>query len=290
MKTTLARHPMIITLTSLVGGLIAAVLLTIAFGKTAADYMNGGVMTAFWILIALIPIVTFVLSVLFPAPRISADRLLVNTAERAASIPLTAGILLFSAYNLYSGIAMLVKPVTPDGKLGGYALSCSVCLLLAGLFSLAAVGYPLVAAITGKRHPVVSCLTGIAFALSLLFYALYLYFDVTAPKNATLKLILSLAILFCAVFLLADVRRILGRKVPHFYTACIHAAGALACAVSLGGILHMIIGGETLLGWIPPYVLLLVLFLYIYIRQLTGALITENDTFEGTPSKKEEIA
>ena len=145
--------------------------------------------------------------------------------------------------------------------------------LLIALFSLVStVGFALRAVYRGK-YPSVEILTRLALPIACVFFALFLYFEKSIPRNASWKLLLSLCFLFLALWLIADIRYEVGNPKPRLYHLIGRVTAPLLGAVVVASIFLKAGRG---LAYLPAtvYILFAVFFLYIILNHLPASGIS----------------
>jgi hypothetical protein len=246
--------------------LSAFVILTVLYtvsqvsAGAGAYYFRGGTYTA-------LCVVTLVLLLLIPSsiflclPRGSAPRL-----------PLAAPLSL-RIFSPFASVVAVAFGVCHFGLgirlIAAQENQCGIFALLTGIFACFGALYLLSALLPRDCTCSRDALAGMSLLFSFLTYAMYLYFDGSTPKNDTQKQFLSLAFLILVLYLLSDVRLVLGRGIPRLYHITALWAAPLCGALSIGGLLSaLILRCAPALGY-TPLLLLLIFFLYIYIRELT---------------------
>ncbi len=252
-------------LLSLVIGGVCAILFATALGSLAPIYFSSGLTAALWIILGAFLLVNTILVFLLPAAD-SSDTILLH--HRIASGIAATGTAFFAVYQFINSINLFDKNSTLS----------AVCLLLSAVFALAGVAYFFFPTVFGKRPNLISVLTGLSLILSMLLYVLHLYFDTTHRKNGSVKLFLALAFLAVVLYLLADMRNLLGRVDGKFYRIASPLTGVLSFMLAGGGIIYAIRAGAFPFGGVAAYVFLLVFFLYIYIGFLGDAANQRNNS------------
>ncbi len=242
-----ALFSMLVTFVSLIGG---SILLPILVGGGAL-YFHGGAAIALAVLLGLATVASFLLSFLYRdvAPASHA----VFRGHLSAllfHIGFMAILCAFGGYHIVTGI-LTVR----NSALSG------ICLILSGLFALGGLRFSMHS--IGK-NALRTVLSGTSLTLACLFYAFYLYFDNTSPKNASMKQLLILVFLFLALFFLSEIRRILGKAHGIFYRLVITVTLQLCAAMSVAPLVLQILGRGPGVGDICAYLLITLMFLYTF--------------------------
>ncbi len=250
-RVTAFLHTALLSISLIAGTL----LLVTSMQNASGNYLSGGAFIALCIIIAVTATASCVVSLLAnKRNEIGSDE--GNDPGHAGAFLLGILFVVMSCVLFGINIAYAIQyPHVLTARLT--LIAASVFLLFGGLFPLFALGK--------KPNPVGGCLTGISLTLACLFFPLHLYFDTLAPKNASLKLLLSLALLFAALFFLSEVRRILGRNIPVFYRIARPIAAHLAAMLAVAPIAFAFAVKAPPIGGYVPYLFLCLFFLYIII-------------------------
>ena len=118
------------------------------------------------------------------------------------------------------------------------------------------------------QHPAAQTLLRLALPLASVTFSLYLYFDKSVPRNASLKLLVSLSFLLIALLWLLRLREAVGSPRPRLAVYLARAAtpltGALGCALLLLGIVKKAV-------FVSPTVALCLIFLSFYFYMVFSA-------------------
>lgn len=134
-------------------------------------------------------------------------------------------------------------------------------VLTALLFLVGAVGL-LLPVFAPRRYPAAEVILHLPLPLGCAAFALYLYFDKSTPRNATLKLCVSLAFLLLALLLLLRIRMTV--DVPRPRLATWLARAALPYTVGLGLTLVCVFLTDKQI-FVTPVIPLALLFLSFYL-------------------------
>ena len=148
--------------------------------------------------------------------------------------------------------------------------------LLGGV--LAVLGAPAPALLaTQRRFFLAGALTGMALPLSVICYVMSLYFDTALPKNASHKLILSLALCLLVLYLLCEAGELLGRYRPRWGALLALSVTPLLAGAGVGGVILSVRlpKGEALSP--VPAIFCVIFFLYIYMRVLLRPAVPSED-------------
>ena len=144
---------------------------------------------------------------------------------------------------------------------------CVTAVLACAFFLIGAVGLLLECFVDG-RHPAAQTLLRLALPLASVTFSLYLYFDKSVPRNASLKLLVSLSFLLIALLWLLRLREAVGNPRPRLAVYLARAAtpltGALGCALLLLGIVKKAV-------FVSPTVALCLIFLSFYFYMVFSA-------------------
>ena len=141
---------------------------------------------------------------------------------------------------------------------------CVTAVLACAFFLIGAAGLLLECFVDGQ-HPAAQTLLRLALPLASVTFSLYLYFDKSVPRNASLKLLVSLSFLLIALLWL---REAVGNPRPRLAVYLARAAtpltGALGCALLLLGIVKKAV-------FVSPTVALCLIFLSFYFYMVFSA-------------------
>lgn len=144
---------------------------------------------------------------------------------------------------------------------------CVTAVLACAFFLIGAAGLLLECFVDG-RHPAAQTLLRLALPLASVTFSLYLYFDKSVPRNASLKLLVSLSFLLIALLWLLRLREAVGNPRPRLAVYLARAAtpltGALGCALLLLGIVKKAV-------FVSPTVALCLIFLSFYFYMVFSA-------------------
>lgn len=254
------------SLLSLLAFLAGAALLSAAclVASSPLSYLTSGAWTAFCV-------VTIVQIVLQAA--------LLPVARSLGELPRAkGGTSLVSALAALALLALAASMVVVGVRGTGVS---RVFPLLIALFSLVStVGFALRAVYRGK-YPSVEILTRLALPIACVFFALFLYFEKSIPRNASWKLLLSLCFLFLALWLIADIRYEVGNPKPRLYHLIGRVTAPLLGAVVVASVFLKAGRG---LAYLPAtvYILFAVFFLYIILNHLPASGVSlEKDSSDG---------
>ncbi len=244
-------YAIIISALCAVSFICGAITLGILLSR-GGHYFHGGAYVALAVTLALTSaasaVTAFVLRRSIPATQASFGGHLGSISMHTLCI---AGILLFGIYHIVRGV-MLIPSALPAG----------ICLLLSG--ALAVLGFRF-SMHSMRRDELAVVISGTGLSMSCLFYALYLYFDASTPKNAGMKHLLILTFLLLALFFLSEIRRVLEKKQSLFYMITNALALQLTAALSVAPVAMTIAGHAPLTGDVFTYLFVIVSFLYIII-------------------------
>lgn len=144
---------------------------------------------------------------------------------------------------------------------------CVTAVLACAFFLIGAAGLVLECFVDGQ-HPAAQTLLRLALPLASVTFSLYLYFDKSVPRNASLKLLVSLSFLLIALLWLLRLREAVGNPRPRLAVYLARAAtpltGALGCALLLLGIVKKAV-------FVSPTVALCLIFLSFYFYMVFSA-------------------
>ena len=144
---------------------------------------------------------------------------------------------------------------------------CVTAVLACAFFLIGAAGLLLECFVDGQ-HPAAQTLLRLALPLASVTFSLYLYFDKSVPRNASLKLLVSLSFLLIALLWLLRLREAVGNPRPRLAVYLARAAtpltGALGCALLLLGIVKKAV-------FVSPTVALCLIFLSFYFYMVFSA-------------------
>ncbi len=144
---------------------------------------------------------------------------------------------------------------------------CVTAVLAGALFLVGAVGL-LLECFADGRYPTPQTLLRLALPLASVTFSLYLYFDKSVPRNASLKLLVSLSFLLLALLWLLRLREAVGNPRPRLAVYLTRAAtpliGALGCALLLLGIVKKAV-------FVSPTVGICLIFLSFYFYMVFSA-------------------
>lgn len=144
---------------------------------------------------------------------------------------------------------------------------CVTAVLACAFFLIGTAGLLLECFVDGQ-HPAAQTLLRLALPLASVAFSLYLYFDKSMPRNASLKLLVSLSFLLIALLWLLRLREAVGNPRPRLAVYLARAAtpltGALGCALLLLGIVKKAV-------FVSPTVALCLIFLSFYFYMVFSA-------------------
>ena len=162
-------------------------------------------------------------------------------AQRLAALLATLAALSFAGGNAVLAVrAADAKRIAANAaEMRDSTGMCVTAVLACAFFLIGAVGLLLESFVDG-RHPAAQTLLRLALPLASVTFSLYLYFDKSVPRNASLKLLVSLSFLLVALLWLLRLREAVGNPRPCLAVYLARAAtpltGALGCALLLLGI------------------------------------------------------
>ena len=197
------------------------------------------------------------------------------------ALPLAGG----SAVLAYRAATVLRTATVPE-VIHDHRGMLVTAVLTALLFLVGAVGL-LLPVFAPRRYPAAEVILHLPLPLGCAVFALYLYFDKSTPRNATLKLCVSLAFLLLALLLLLRIRMTV--DVPRPRLATWLARAALPYTAGLGLTLACVFLTDKQI-FVTPVIPLALLFLSFYlfiavIRPTVGITETVPGT-TGTDSRE----
>lgn len=197
------------------------------------------------------------------------------------ALPLAGG----SAVLAYRAATVLRTATVPE-VIHDHRGMLVTAVLTALLFLVGAVGL-LLPVFAPRRYPAAEVILHLPLPLGCAVFALYLYFDKSTPRNATLKLCVSLAFLLLALLLLLRIRMTV--DVPRPRLATWLARAALPYTAGLGLTLVCVFLTDKQI-FVTPVIPLALLFLSFYlfiavIRPTVGITETGPGT-TGTDSRE----
>lgn len=197
------------------------------------------------------------------------------------ALPLAGG----SAVLAYRAATVLRTATVPE-VIHDHRGMLVTAVLTALLFLVGAVGL-LLPVFAPRRYPAAEVILHLPLPLGCAVFALYLYFDKSTPRNATLKLCVSLAFLLLAFLLLLRIRMTVDVPRPHLATWL--ARAALPYTAGLGLTLVCVFLTDKQI-FVTPVIPLALLFLSFYlfiavIRPTVGITETGPGT-TGTDSRE----
>lgn len=139
---------------------------------------------------------------------------------------------------------------------------CTVVLLLAGAAGL------LLSALAPGFCPAAATILHLPLPLGCVLFALYLYFDKSTPRNGTLKLCVSLALLLLALLFLLRIRRLIGTDKPRLALWLARATLPYTGALSISLVCLRIFRGASFVSLTIP---LFIGFLSFYFYSVFSA-------------------
>lgn len=263
----------IASLISLTVFCVAALLFTCGFllAERPLRYMHGGLWAAALVLLLVNALLQFPLTL--TDRRLDACIAVRRRSGKAIDTvaPLVAAIgtltLVGGAFTLAlrAGQALRVTSVAADVR--DYTGMCVTAALTGILLLIGAIGLCLRCFARG-RYPAAEILLHLPLPLGCVTFSLYLYFDKSVPRNASLKQATSLAFLLLSLLLLLCIRELVGAPRPLLAVLLARAAvpytGALAIGLFFLGILR-----KQVLVSFAVCLFLAFLSFYIYIVFLT---------------------
>ena len=187
---------------------------------------------------------------------------------------LTSLLAALASLSFAGGNAVLALRAAEAGRIAANAAEkrdstgmCVTAILACVFFLLGAVGL-LFECFTDGRYPAAQALLRMALPLASVTFSLYLYFDKSVPRNASLKLLVSLSYLLLALLWLLRLRETVGNPRPRLAVYLARAAtpltGALGAALLLLGILKKAV-------FVSPTVSPCLIFLSFYFYMVFSA-------------------
>lgn len=273
-------------LSFIIGGAFCAA--GVAMADAPLRYVHGAAFLTSLVLFAANAVIQF--------PLVFTDRG-IGRAFRTASprfIPLAGALAaVFGALPLAGGSAVLayraatvLRTATVPEVIHDHRGMLVTAVLTALLFLVGAVGL-LLPVFAPRRYPAAEVILHLPLPLGCAVFALYLYFDKSTPRNATLKLCVSLAFLLLALLLLLRIRMTV--DVPRPRLATWLARAALPYTAGLGLTLACVFLTDKQI-FVTPVIPLALLFLSFYlfiavIRPTVGITETGPGT-TGTDSRE----
>lgn len=248
-------------LSFIIGGAFCAA--GVAMADAPLRYVHG---TAF-----LTSLILFAANAVIQFPLVFTDRGIGRAFGTASPrfIPLAGALAaVFGALPLAGGSAVLayraatvLRTATVPEVIHDHRGMLVTAVLTALLFLAGAVGL-LLPVFAPRRYPAAEVILHLPLPLGCAVFALYLYFDKSTPRNATLKLCVSLAFLLLALLLLLRIRMTV--DVPRPRLATWLARAALPYTAGLGLTLACVFLTDKQI-FVTPVIPLALLFLSFYL-------------------------
>ena len=146
-------------------------------------------------------------------------------------------------YAIYELIASLVK----DGALVKIE-GARIVTVASALLGVCALAFLLLNVIIEERHNQLNAALGIAAALFFTSYGMFIHFDTSVAANVPQRIITTVAIMLCAVFMLYEARIPLGRSKWHSYVAFGLAASLTLFYSSVPALVYYFVKGQAIIG------------------------------------------
>lgn len=247
----------------------------------------------------LVSVALFALNAAVQLPLVFSDRGLGDAFEAASPrfVPLAAAVAaLLGALPFSVGCVVLARraenvlrtAITPE-VIHNYRGMLFTAVLAALLFLAGAVGL-LLHAFVPERFPAAGIILHLPLPIGCAVFSLYLYFDKTTPRNATLKLCVSLAFLLLALLLLLRIRMMVGSPRPRL--AVWLARAALPYTVGVGVTLlclsiakHLVFVSYV----IPAALLFLSFYIFVTIIRPTVGVTETGPLTPGAPDAQDDF-
>ena len=178
-------------------------------------------------------------------------------ATKVTAIPLGILTCLCGANFLWDGLTIslyVTKTISP------------VLSLVVGVSMVCGGVYAILCPAPDSKNQARDSLFGMILPIGCVVRVLQLYFDTTTPRNASVKLLISLAYLVLALYLLSDVRMTQGRANMGYHKALSLLTPSIIGAVALGEIISALINDVAFPHGVADILFFAVSFLLIYIR------------------------
>lgn len=163
-------------------------------------------------------------------------------------------------------LILWIEDLSPLSFFDSLGSPAAALALATAILSLLSAIHFLTNALLPERHRAVRGYFAIATILMLAAYASLLYFDTSAPINASSKTVDQMAYLFAAIFFLYEARISLGREMWRGYSTFGLIALMLGVYSSLPAILTYFIKGYTVSRSIEASMLTLAISLFVFMR------------------------